>query len=860
VAALAHKRLVDLVEALDRKVRADLFVGGLDTIQPVSVNAPERRVLALASAAKSMFEAEPRVTAPRSLQIGQGLSQFAVAGSAGFELPGYADVFAPGGTWVADAVRSGTPDRNFSTVVVGTTQFAVRAGEIALGKTSDDKERERIRAFSMGMLSAVAAGVVTGPVFRGLQAGRTRRDWSRHEPAPDLGAAEGRILRNLLGGSAGAAVWQGWWPASDEVPGELFEGYAEALEEAYRLAGSRPRGFADFERDFAAGDPLRPVRLRNAYAFLRQDMGTISFGPGVWWLILAGGLLMPPLALLLARELEHGKALVADGPDPDERSAFEVLVLGMGLGSLWPFAFSMGLWHAIDEHTEPFVTALVTFVVRAVLVIAALATMDDVDQTGLERWLLIFAPLVGTDVYALVRGIAALVAGGTDRGRALVFLIQTLALGSGALVLLVAALVRPFGEAIDSVDGAFVLLLVVLTLGLLLGLGIPLASALSSSGGIRSLFLRERSENFPLLDSIAAATGLANPAALAHLFDDSGLWHDPATAAPTLADLRFPAGRRALVRLFWTGAGALEVSHVGNTVTFRREDGTTKAVRIPPNVTTALGLAALLRSELPGLDSEAFAGEDPAYRLPFPQLFADPGDTLATVADHDLHAADFTPVGTTRETAYLLRHTPRGKLTTTYGLGGPSGSSLEGFPVVPERTLGDLEYSALGLAADLAVLLCMGAAPSLSAAPITTADASLPALPNPTLDPVYQVFRQWNLDERRVNEWRMLVSGGAESEKGGRPRDRDPAMRPNPNAAAPAYASPADAGERLATAMGWIPLWRAWLRMATDVTASTTAATAMPYTPLVPTRDGRLLQPSNADLSTAVRFLLDLAA
>lgn len=841
-------------------MRADVFDGGLAGQLPVAVNAPERRVLALAREAKSMFEAEPRVTSPRGLQIGQGLSQLAVAGSAGFELPGYADVFAPGGAWVADALRSGTPDRNFSTVVVGTTQFAVRAGEIALGKTSDANEQARIRGFSMGMLSAVASGVVLGPVFRGLQAGRTRRDWSRHEPAPDIGAAEARILRNLFGGSAGAATWQGWWPSSDDVPTALFKGYAEALEEAYRLSASRPRGFGDFEQLFAPGDPLTDERLRNAYAFLRQDMSTLSFGAGAWWLIIAGGLLMPPIALLIARELEHGGALFVESGDVDERSVFEVLVLGMGLGSLWPFIFSMWLWSQIDEHTEPFVNALLIFLARAALVIAALATSGDEDQSGLVRWLLLFAPLAGTDVYALVRGIIALASGGSDRGHALVFLIQMLSLGTGLLVLLFAALVKPFGEAIDSVDAAFWILWVLLTLGLLLGLGIPLAIALSNSGGIRSLFLRERSENFPLLDSVAAAAGLANPAALAHLFDDAALWHDPATAAPALTDLRFPAGRRALVRLHWTGEGALEVSHSGSTVTFRREDGSTKEVRLPPHRTTAARIAALLRSELPGLEAEAISGEDPAYRLPFPQLLADPGDTLATLADHDLHVADFSPVGRTVETAYLLRHTPRGKLTTTYGLGGPSGSPLEAFPVVPERTLGDLEHSALGLAADLAVLLALGATPSLAAAPITTADATLPALPNPQLDPVYQVFRQWNLDERRVNEWRMLVSGGAESEKGGRPRDRDPAMRPNPNPAAPAYASPADAGEPLATAMGWVPLWRAWLRTAADVSASTTATTAMTYTPLVPTRDGRLLQPTNAELSTAIRFLLDLAA
>ena len=58
--------------------------------------------------------------------------------------------------------------------------------------------------------------------------------------------------------------------------------------------------------------------------------------------------------------------------------------------------------------------------------------------------------------------------------------------------------------------------------------------------------------------------------------------------------------------------------------------------------------------------------------------------------------------------------------------------------------------------------------------------------------------------------------------------------------------------------MGWLPLWRAWLRMASDLTSDTAAATAMPYTPSVATRDGRKFQPTNAQLSDGVRFLLDL--
>ena len=46
--------------------------------------------------------------------------------------------------------------------------------------------------------------------------------------------------------------------------------------------------------------------------------------------------------------------------------------------------------------------------------------------------------------------------------------------------------------------------------------------------------------------------------------------------------------------------------------------------------------------------------------------------------------------------------------------------------------------------------------------------------------------------------------------------------------------------------------------MAADVTADTSATTPMSYAPTVQLADGTRLQPSNADLSNAIRFLLDL--
>jgi hypothetical protein len=187
----------------------------------------------------------------------------------------------------------------------------------------------------MGMLCAVASGVVVGPVLRGLQARRTVRDWSRHDPAVDVAAAESRILRNLLGDRGAAALWQSWWPAAHDVPTSLFDGYIAALEEAYGLSAGPPRGFADFVLD-QPGDPLTAVRLRNAYVLLRQDAASGVWSQGIWYLVLLPALLAPPLALLISRALPAGSALVTASGPATERSAFEVFMLASGVGALAP--------------------------------------------------------------------------------------------------------------------------------------------------------------------------------------------------------------------------------------------------------------------------------------------------------------------------------------------------------------------------------------------------------------------------------------------------------------------------------------------------------------------------------------------
>ena len=280
---------------------------------------------------------------------------------------------------------------------------------------------------------------------------------------------------------------------------------------------------------------------------------------------------------------------------------------------------------------------------------------------------------------------------------------------------------------------------------------------------------------------------------------------------------------------------------------------------VGPGDRTAASIVAALTAALPGdlhaeiADADDAADPDPDYDLPWPTTLADPGDDLATHADHLGAQATFVAVGDSRERASLIRHTPRSTLATSFDLTAPATSALRGVRVVPHAGLGDVDDTALGTAADLAVLLCLGGASRLRDVvpaqpnPLAPLGQNAPPAPPPlgNLDPVTEVFRRWNLDERRVNEWREVVSGGASPEEA---------------LAGPPLAPGAPDGRAVALAMGWVPLWRAWLRVASDTVADTSAPVAMAYTPTVIAHDGRRFRPTNAELTAGIVHLLDLPA
>lgn len=173
--------------------------------------------------------------------------------------------------------------------------------------------------------------------------------------------------------------------------------------------------------------------------------------------------------------------------------------------------------------------------------------------------------------------------------------------------------------------------------------------------------------------------------------------------------------------------------------------------------------------------------------------------------------------------------------------------SRDGYRLVPNGPDDAFpEESLMDYAADMATLLCLGATPHLMTPAERSAAGTIGGGAATPIAKAYQVFRNWNLDRRRVNEWQMLVAGRAVSEKRGAPAGRDPAMLD----VTPFVPSLTPEGERTATRAGWVPVLRKWLDMQGRFGELTTSAGTR----------RRPEDPSNHELTQAMAFLLELAA
>ena len=176
-----------------------------------------------------------------------------------------------------------------------------------------------------------------------------------------------------------------------------------------------------------------------------------------------------------------------------------------------------------------------------------------------------------------------------------------------------------------------------------------------------------------------------------------------------------------------------------------------------------------------------------------------------------------------------------------------SDAESDGFPFVADASdvFGDGE-SVMNDSADLAALLCLGAASRLA----NTDELATPDGAKKSVHRVYQVFRNWNLDRRRVNEWKLIVSGGADSERRGDFRATEDAAPVDAADAgetfSDAFVAQRQSADAIVREQGWLGVFRGWVDMASRARTDTTSVEVF--------RPGA---PSNRDLSRAMAYLLD---
>lgn len=855
---LARERLREIRDQLGAKVHSSGVITSVD-----------RRVLELASKAHEMMSSQPQVRttfpdAPDLRPFGEGVSAFSVMGAMGPDITGFSAILAPGQAWVFDTVHKGSPDENREMVVAGTTDFIFELWrQVSSRLAGSEAQLRKMRAYVMGHLCHLAADIVTHPLINDFEWHASTAPQGKLTHSDGEVSHDARVAQTIFrrASTREGAAWDDWWPTLDDVPPEFFDAYAEAFEQVYKAVARRRTGFGEFEERFADLDPPFPTAdfVRDGYRLYRKGIIPFGYGFGAWmWFVALMPLSLPMMTVpLLALGPEKSRMLFLKkdlGADSD-RAWCEMLALSLFVGSVSALVFQAWVG-ALTMHgvMTGSILGIVLQSVQIVLGIVFLATLGT-EMPSWLRWLL-FVIVPGAVVFAqFIKFIVDVARDDTRKRSALAALYCFPPMLMVASSLLGLALSRLF-IAIEDADDLHPALF-------------ALAAVLNSVGWFVTFFVIARHvlrdakiPELPQFDQTKAHH--------VRLFDDTTLFLDPGSfraadypggTAPKMVGRFYPSGQRKLLKLWWEGDGDLWIRVDRNRLHFSTDEAglvNPQDVTAPIGPTTLAEFARYLTATVRGAGGETnklkasvlFPG-DLDYELPPGAVFADHGDFEEKLADHDTEAAKSRKLGTDSDSDYILYHAPKPAHAIRFGRSGPVLSAQEadeaairtsedatGYPYVYNPVDTEADATLMRNAADFAALLCMGAAPHLEAGV-------------PEGDRVFQVFRNWNLDRRRINEWRMLVAGGALSEKGADLNKYDPAMlRPsNPTGWTTKMSGDAlDEGERTAREMGWVPLLREWLDMARRPTVDSLAEERL-----------KAENPTNRAMSRAMAFLLDMA-
>lgn len=872
---LARARLKDLSAVLDARIRAYPA-----NQRPLVL---ERRLLDLANQAIAAFAADP--LAPQDVlggaALGAGVSKLAVMGAMGPDIPAFSNLLQPGQAWLFDTVHKASPDSDREFVIAHTTDLAFEIWAKALprirAEVAQDKQDvtlQRVRAYVLGHLCHLAGDIVSHPFIADIEwhLGTDAREKLSHadgEGSHDAAAAQ-RVFGR--GGLRDGPDWEGAWPKpGDEVPDQLFAAYTEALETVLSAQSNRPKGLADFERILQSLEPpvLDDGFIKDGYETLKSGIIRHVYDRGApGWALLLTPAMLPIIGLpFLALALPGLRFLPLNSNEADtERQVFEMIA-----HAIYPATLSGVIYQSISMSVSMRgekprqVLSLVSLIVH--LIPAVLFYVESGRQAWPPevRWTLLFAlPLAIQGIFMgfTIADLRRETEGSKLHKRRAVTTLLPPLFTIGMLVvwavfllvfvgfLAITATISGIAE-LASDDGfnpvapAFWIAAVAwFVLGIVLWVW--------ASFKLRDIKLPETPDLFA-----------AQKRHVVRLFDEETLYLDPIAPNPRV----FPSGRRALARLWWTGEGTMSIRSDRFGLVFRlnhggadRPDQVVPAPVAPMTLAEYLAfLAATIQDHAGATGSLQARALQPAedYELPPGAVFAAHGDGGGTEEEVRDGAARLIALGTADDdAAHVLQHAPKVWQSIRFGPLAPVARTLldregeqtgieaaNGYAYVHDHDAaqgrGRIDSDSLmSLAGDLGALLCLGAMPHLG---------------GPDNERIFQVFRNWSLDRRRVNEWRMLIAGRAWSEKTG-PDRYDAAMPqgahgPADQAAwrAPIGAAAAGEAESTALAQGWVPAFRKWLDVMREPAQDPNAAAAF-----------RPDDPTNRALSRAVAWLLDL--
>lgn len=876
---LARERIGSIRRVLQQRINTGIQVTSLD-----------RQLLAIADQTLDILSTDPRPsTALQGIlfadPVGNDrdrypISQFAVMGTMGPDITGFSALLAPGQAWVFDNIHKGTPDASRELTNAQTCDFILEFWAQARQKittevsdpTARNKALNKMRAYVLGHLTHIATDTISHPLVHDYEWRNSPNDGHKFHAELE-GELDALVAKQILSRNStrSGQAWDRWWPTSDQVPPQFFSAYEAALETVYKARTGRRKGYGKFEKQLAdLGHPaLTPDLVKDGYHLFRHGVVSMGYGYGFWswwgWLSL---LFAPALALpLVGAAMPHGKHIfLKDDEKRTERAWMEFLSTPMAFGL--PASIGYGtLLGTLSTHGVEgrYWVSMVAAIVSAILAIVLFATSPVENLDPGFSWTVLFA-IPG--VIGLVQVILAIVAKARgDRGGrmsiALVFTIPLLLLGVYFLFFgIFPGLAFPDENAANPFESE----------------GFWIAFALWA---VTMLFLWIYLP-FKLRDARIPETPDGNilKRSFVRLFDDAALHHDQQLADADIPARVYPSGRRKLLKLWWTGSGDLYIKSERYQLSFSpHEDGRDPQVIASPIVPMNLAeFIAFLDQTVKqpgaattGLLKAAIINESGEteidYLLPAGAVFSDHGDGEDDFEKHDAEALKFKKIGSSEsDSDYILHHSPKLAQSVRYGASGP---------VPPERGLGDspITYDAandgydylhdtqkaersealMSYAADLSAILCLGA---------TTHLTQVRDNQNNNVEKVYQVFRNWNLDRRRVNEWRTLVAGNAFSEKGADRAGYDDQMLRHQGPADPAswreallgpIATPTqtafDRGEATARQLGWVRMMREWM----DVAGSPG------QNPLDDTTAMRPGNPTNQSLGRAMAWLFDLS-